>query len=234
MTDLSFSERLSALIDIVFSSPFFIILFSFMVLTIVVFSVYTSTKSKTSRLVFSVFYILILMFLFLKYGTLMINLFDSFMDEVFMAIYFPNLFTYICMVVITSIVMIITIISRKIRKFIRISTIFSFTVIQFLFILTLDFIGKYNISLFEKTSLYSNETLMILIQSSMAIFSCFVGLLIMNLIINLISSKVPNNVIEIGQKKEELDYLSDEDFYNGFINYTRKKQYQEYSNINRN
>lgn len=151
-----------------------------------------------------------------------------------MAIYFPNLITYVCMVVIMSLLMIITIISKKIKKFIKISTIFVFTVIEFLFILTIDLISKSNINLFDKTILYSNQTLMILIQASMAIFACFIGLLIINLVINLVNLKVPNTVIEINlSKKEELEYLSDEDYYNGFINYNRKKQYYEYSNINK-
>ena len=127
-----------------------------------------------------------------------------------------------------------TIINKKFKKFIRICNILSFTIIQFLFILTIDLISKSNIGLFEKTSLYSNQTLMILVQASMAIFACWVGLLIVNLVINLVSVRVPNNVIEIAPfKREELEYLSDEDYYNGFVNYNRKKQYQEYSNINK-
>ena len=205
-----------------------------MILTIIVFSVYSATKGKVSKIILTVSYGFILGFLIVRYGKLILQIFDTFVDQVFMAIYFPNLITYICMVVITSILMIMTIINKKFKKFIRICNILSFTIIQFLFILTIDLISKSNIGLFEKTSLYSNQTLMILVQASMAIFACWVGLLIVNLVINLVSVRVPNNVIEIAPfKREELEYLSDEDYYNGFVNYNRKKQYQEYSNINK-
>ncbi len=234
MADLSVLERLKVLVNIIFSSPFFITLFSFMILTIIVFSVYSATKGKVSKIILTVSYGFILGFLIVRYGKLILQIFDTFVDQVFMAIYFPNLITYICMVVITSILMIMTIINKKFKKFIRICNILSFTIIQFLFILTIDLISKSNIGLFEKTSLYSNQTLMILVQASMAIFACWVGLLIVNLVINLVSVRVPNNVIEIAPfKREELEYLSDEDYYNGFVNYNRKKQYQEYSNINK-
>ncbi len=234
MADLSVLERLKVLVNIIFSSPFFITLFSFMILTIIVFSVYSATKGRVSKIILTVSYGFILGFLIVRYGKLILQIFDTFVDQVFMAIYFPNLITYICMVVITSILMIMTIINKKFKKFIRICNILSFTIIQFLFILTIDLISKSNIGLFEKTSLYSNQTLMILVQASMAIFACWVGLLIVNLVINLVSVRVPNNVIEIAPfKREELEYLSDEDYYNGFVNYNRKKQYQEYSNINK-
>ena len=234
MADLSVLERLKVLVNIIFSSPFFITLFSFMILTIIVFSVYSATKGRVSKIILTVSYGFILGFLIVRYGKLILQIFDTFVDQVFMAIYFPNLITYICMVVITSILMIMNIINKKFKKFIRICNILSFTIIQFLFILTIDLISKSNIGLFEKTSLYSNQTLMILVQASMAIFACWVGLLIVNLVINLVSVRVPNNVIEIAPfKREELEYLSDEDYYNGFVNYNRKKQYQEYSNINK-
>lgn len=234
MQDLTISERLNALIDVIFSSPFFIILFSFMVLTAITFTVYSATKSKTSKIILTISYALSLSFLLIKYGKLILELFDTFIDQIFVAIYFPNLITYVCMVVITSLLMIATIISKKFKKFIRICNILAFTIIEFLFVLTIDLISKSNISLFDKTILYSNQTLMILIQASMAVFACWVGLLIVNLVISLVNLKVPNTVIEINPlKKEELEYLSDEDYYNGFINYNRKKQYQEYSNINK-
>lgn len=234
MQDLTISERLNALIDVIFSSPFFIILFSFMVLTAITFTVYSATKSKASKIILTISYALSLSFLLIKYGKLILELFDTFIDQIFVAIYFPNLITYVCMVVITSLLMIATIISKKFKKFIRICNILAFTIIEFLFVLTIDLISKSNISLFDKTILYSNQTLMILIQASMAVFACWVGLLIVNLVISLVNLKVPNTVIEINPlKKEELEYLSDEDYYNGFINYNRKKQYQEYSNISK-
>lgn len=233
MEDLTIFERLTALVNVVFSSPFFIILFTFMVLTTITLIVYNSTKSTTSKIVLTISYGLVFAILFVKYGKLIYDMFDSFIDQIFMAIYFPSLITYICMVVIMSLLMIMSIISKRIKKFIKICNIVAFTIIQFLFILIIDLISKSNISLFEKATFYSNQTLMILIQGSMAIFACFIGLLIVNLVISLISSKVPDTVIEITPSKEELEYISDEDFYNGFINYNRKKQYYEYSNINK-
>ncbi len=234
MENLTILERLQTLVDVIFSSPFFIILFSFMVLTIITFTVYDATKSKASKIILSISYAFTLSFLLIKYGKLILELFDTFIDQVFMAIYFPNLITYVCMVVIMSLFMIITIISKKVKKFIKVSTIFVFSIIEFLFILTIDLISKSNINLFDKTILYSNQTLMILIQSSMAIFACFIGLLIINLVINLVNLKAPNSEIELNLPHEEkLEYISDEEYYNGFINYNRKKQYYEYSNLNK-
>lgn len=231
MSDLSFLERFSAVSRVVFSSPFFIFLFAFMILTIVVFSVYGATKSKVSKIICFISYLLILSFLIIKYGKLILTLLDTFVDQIFVAIYFPNLITYICMVVVAILLMIFTIFTKKLKGFIRICNIFSFTVILFLFILTIDLINKSGLDVYDKTILYSNETLMILIQASMATFVVWVSLLIINLVITLFSVKVERNALIIDNQVTEVEYLSDEDYHESFVNYNQRKKYQEYLDI---
>ena len=71
------------------------------------------------------------------------------------------------------------ILRKEKSKFIVISNVMLFTISVLLFVLSIDIIVKGNIDIFEKTSIYNNETLMVLIQANTTVYLLwFITLLI--------------------------------------------------------
>ncbi len=187
MNELTILERIKSFINIIYTSPFFIFLFSFIVLTIITFTVYNATKSKLSKILLTISYALVLIYLFIEYGVLIYKYFNLFIERLFSVLYFQNLFTYICITLVTSVFMLLTIKNKKVKKFIRICTLLTLMATQLLFILSISISIKSNVMLFNKIIFNSNQVLMTLVQTSMLVLSCFIGLHIINLVLNLLN-----------------------------------------------
>ena len=139
---------------------------------------------------------------------------------------------------------IFTVVSKKISKFARYSNIFIFIVIEFLFVLTLDVIVSKNIDIYSKVAVYSNKTLIVLIQSSMGIFGLWVLVLIIDLIANGLLKKSKSNkkvVVKEEQKInvdcEKIGVVDDDDFnvsltnkgfQDSFVSKNKKQKYEKY------
>src|SRR5574344_1030579 len=166
MTDYSFFERLKILFGLIFSSPFFLALIVIFILTTVVLIGYNKLKNKYLKYGVAFGYFLIAILILIKYGSSILNLSDSLINQIFSFIYFPNIIAYICMMIITTLLLIMTLVNNKLHLFIKSCNIITFVIIEILFVLSLDVIVSNNIDIYTETSVYSNETLMILIQTS--------------------------------------------------------------------
>ena len=189
MEPLSFMERLKKLFDIILSSPFFLALLVIVVLTVVILIINHKIKDKLVRIISAVGYACIIVFIFIKYGSSVVSLFDNLVDSVFTTIYFPNLVSYICMMVVALLLLIRTIINNKLSIVVKISNISVFVILMFLLVLTLDIIVSSSVNIYNKVEIYSNETLTVLIQSSTMVFFIWVFLVLANLLVNYIVNR---------------------------------------------
>lgn len=241
MTEYSFWERISTIFDMVISSTFFISLLVIIILTIVILIVNSKVKSKIPKYLSALAYAVIMVYVIIKYGSYVLSINDSFVEKVFSAMYFPNLITYLCMMMVTIFILITTFISKNYSFVVKIGNIGSFSLMWFLFILILDVVKSNNIDIYDVTSIYSDGTLMILLQASTYIFFIWMGLLLMNLIVRKITfamehksnssnNRVTVNVSESDAIDEIRDY-SDAEFQNGYVNLEKKKKYDEYREI---
>ena len=246
MEQLTFFSRIKSLFQIIFSSPFFISLAIILVLTLIALVINSKTNSKIVKYIVLFSYLLIAIYLFIEYSGSVFKLSDNLVEKVFTVLYFPNLISYICMIIITILLIIFTIFNKKISKFARYANVFVFIVIEFLFVLTLDVIVSKNIDIYSKTAVYSNKTLIVLIQSSMGIFAIWIAVLIIDFIANALfnSSKKKKikttedkNIKKINVDTEKMGVIDQDDFnvaltnkgfQESFVNKSRKRKYEKY------
>lgn len=135
-------------------------------------------------------------------GILLLTYFEEFLKfinvlnkSIVMLINFPSLLQYTIIIFITLIIMIISILSKKINKVISRINIGVFIADLFIFFLLLDQINKSNIDLSNKVDIYSNRNLMVLFELSMIIFTIWLlGLIIYKICLILISKNNNNKV----------------------------------------
>lgn len=196
MNDMTFFERFIRVINIVLSSPFFIALLIIILLTIALLVFNVLVKKKWLKILVSVVYLGITIYIFIRYWDSAFSLSDALVDKIFTALYFPNYITYICMLIISVILFIMTMINKKLTKFAKIGNTFSFLAIGFLFILILDTVTKYDINVYDKTEVYASDTLLVLIQTSMGIF----GIWCLILLVDLTASTIVKHLKKKGEK----------------------------------
>jgi len=225
MTEYSFFERIGKIFEMIFSSSFFVALLIIIVLTIVILVINKKTDNLFAKIMAGLGYFLIALYIITRYGAYFFSLNDSFIDKVFSAMYFPNLITYICMLLISIFVLIICLLNKKYSFPFKIGNISCFSMIYFLLVLVLDTVKSNKIDVYDVKSIYSNETLMILLQASMYIFFIWMGILLINLVVNKITNKLDLNnekdkiiLLPSDQKFEDVKQLSDEEFNQGFNN----------------
>ena len=159
-------DRLKILFDLITSSPFFIALIVIFLLTTFVLILYKKLKNKVLKYVVAINYFIICLMIVIKYSKTILTLSDNLVDQIFTFFYFPNIIAYLCMIILAILLLIKVLLSHYKTGFIKIVSIISFFNILILFILSLDTIIKNNINIYEKTSVYQNETLTVLIQES--------------------------------------------------------------------
>ena len=242
MTEYSFWERISMIFSMIISSTFFISLVVIISLTIVILVVNNKVKSKFPKYLSALAYAVIVIYIMIKYGGYFLSINDSFVEKFFSAMYFPNLITYLCMMLITVFILITTFINKKSSFVLKVGNIMSFSIMWFLFVLVLDVVKKNEIDVYDITSIYSNESLMILLQASTYIFFIWMGLLLMNFIVRKISFAMDNknSSVSINQAVsyqvdnnsfDEISDYSNEDFKIGYIEAEKRKKYDEYREI---
>lgn len=200
MIRLSLFEKIKSLVDLVSSSYFFMfVLLVFILMSVYLFNTIKKDEIKTKKIY--VFAYSIIMFVTIAiYNSQIFDLFDYLMNNIFIILCFPNLASYILMIIILNIVMIKTVFSKNIKVYIKLINIISYSSIHFILILILDIINKNNINVYEQTSLYSNQELLNLVSLSVILF-------IVWLIINTILYFINKTNYQI--KNEPIIYKSD-------------------------
>ena len=238
MTEISFLDRIKTIFEMIFSSTFFISLFIVLILTIIILIVNSKIKSKIPKYFSILAYLIIMIFVFVKYGSYVLSINDSVVEKFFSAMYFPNLVVYLSMLLITLLLLAINFIYDKFSSVTKICNSFCFGIIWFFFVLILDLVKNEEINVYEITEIYSNETLMILLQASMYVFFVWVGILLMNLAVRKISdkldhkdsSKVSTVVVDTDQDEEIRNY-TDEEFQAGYLNQRQLSKNEEIKEI---
>lgn len=234
MEEFTFFERITRVLSMFLSSSFFIALFIIGVITVIIFLVSNKIdKEKRPFLYIGIgfVYIIVAILVFVKYGSGIVLIGDAFIEKLFTVIYFPNIISYMCMLIISMLIMIYTILNKKYSSFFRLCNLLSCLIIGLLTILIIDSIVTADINIYEKVSIYSNTNTMILIQSSMGVFTIWLSILIVNGIVNLITNRAfKKDDIYVDVDVTEVVPYTEQEYIDGYINYTKKKKYQEYLN----
>lgn len=219
MIRLSLFEKIKSLVDLVSSSYFFMfILFIFILISIYLFNTIKKDEIKTKK-TYVYIYSIIMFATMIIYNSQIFDLFDYLINNIFIILCFPNLATYILMILILNIVIIKTVFSKKVKKYVKLTNIIVYSSIHFILILILDIINKNNIDVYDQTSLYSNQELLNLVSITIIIFISWLIINIIIYFINKTNHQIKDNTI-IENKKEtqniQVNNVSNNTIYNNF------------------
>lgn len=191
MTYLSIIEKLKILFDTMMDFEFILV---FTVLLIVLTFLYIIKKLNTKKYIIMLLLSFIVVFgisIFSNYKTLS-NTFDNFFTIFFGNIYFPSIYVYISVLVISFISFIVSISNIMLNKIYKIVNSVMFVINNLLFVIILNIIAKNNIDIFSINSLYTNTSLVAILELSMGLFILWVFTLITIYVTNTICIRISN------------------------------------------
>lgn len=246
MEPISMIDRLKMLLQIITDSPFFVMIFLASIFTLIILIINVKTKKRIIKSISAVIYILIISFVFYKYGKPILLLGDTVIDKIFTVMYFPSAISYTCMIVLSILFLIYVFVDKKISKASKYISTTCFVFILFLFILTLDTIISEQIDITSKVSIYESSALVILIQSSTICFFVWLISLFIIMVVNLLDKRyidqldpkkynkdafnklrVEKNFDNKDLKKskvEDIKLLSESEFKTSFNKYKKTKE----------
>lgn len=186
-------EKLNVLLAIIKSSPFFLTCFivGLFIISFVALDFKTTKKVRGKLMLLCL--VATIGFIIYKYYNYLLSISDNLVEEIFMALYFPNLAVYSIIILITNICLFSSLINKKTKNSYKVANIFSCVLIDFLFILILETIIKNKIDVYETLTVYSNKELLILIELSTAIYTAW--LLVIGFM-KLVDKTVRKEVVE--------------------------------------
>ena len=181
MNNFSFIEKLDVLMKLVSSSYLFLGAMIVCILLLALLIIFTVLNKKVNKWVFIIISSFLGILLLINYRGIIVKVLDIILDSVFMALYFPNLPIYSSIIFIANFFFVIGIFSKKKTKLQKISNIINAVILDFLLILIIDVVTKNNINIYDEVNLYTNSTLLVLLELSTGIF---VSWILINLFIS--------------------------------------------------
>ena len=201
MNQLSFFDKIQVLFQLLFSSPIIIGIFAFSMILMIMLFFYSRLNKKIVKYVFIGLYIVIIGFAIIKYGSYFLTSLDSFVTLFMANIYFPIIPVYIVIMLISFIIMIITLSSRKKSRVVKIINTVFFTLIQMLFAVFIYIVESNDIDLSSNTGLYTNDQTMTLLELGMGLF--FIWMVILLVIFYL---KKADKIFKVKKNVEQEDF----------------------------
>lgn len=226
MEDITFFERIKLLFSLISSSPFFVIILFLLIAATLTLVLSKKSNNRNLKIIVTVLYFISFILIIFNYGSSFTKFFDNLVTKLFTYLYFPSIIAYLCLMIIGILILVKMILRKEKSKFIVISNVMLFTISVLLFVLSIDIIVKGNIDIFEKTSIYNNETLMVLIQANTTVYLIWFITLLIKYLANKLIKKLDYEEIPKEDKEEikEVRYLTDEEFDTSFENYKKKHE----------
>ena len=199
MIPMSITEKLKTLFGIISSSTFFLIALIISVILLITIIISLKKFKKIGKKLFIISWIVVVIVLLVRYYEYIFQLADSFIENIFMAIYFPNLAVFTMALIINNAMLYTSILKRSLDMIYRIIWITSAILTNFLFVLILDIVVSSKIDIYTASSVYSNKNLFVLLEINMAIFTVSIILTIICFVIKKITRDKKSNITNINE-----------------------------------
>lgn len=174
MADFSIFEKLKIVFTTILSTPLFCISALLGIALIILMIICIIKKKKLPKWIYIVGWALVLLFIALRYTKLVPTFLDNLVDTFLKFLYFPSLGLYVFVVVISNIIFIILNVQKTTRKSYRLASLICAITLNVLFILVAGVMTANKIDIKTEINLYTNPTLLVLLQISMALFVIFI------------------------------------------------------------
>lgn len=115
---------------------------------------------------------------------------DSLIDHLFTSIYFPSTYVYLFILMMVDVVTIVSLFNPRGEKIYKTIHGIFFVMINFVLTIILEMIAKNDIDIFSKESLFSNTSLVTLLEFSMSLFILWLIIMIVVYVVNIITEHV--------------------------------------------
>lgn len=197
MKYLSIIEKFKILFDTLMSFKFIFILIILMLILTILF-ICKKMSNKKYVIFMSLSMVLTFIISIVKNHKILSNTFDNFTTIFFNGIYFPSIYIYISVLIVILLAFITSILNSKKKKIYKIINSVTFIINNIFFIIILNIIAKNNINVFEISSLYTNKSLVAILELNMGLFILWITTLSIIYITNIICDKITSkkNVTE--------------------------------------
>ena len=210
MTYLSIIEKLKILFNMMLDNKL-VLIFSIAISAIsLLYFIKVISYKKSISLILIALIITLITSISTNYKVLS-KTFDNFMTILFSNIYFPSIYVYLVILLISMIVFIVSLFNTILKKSYKIVNNIFFIMNSILFIIIINIIAKNKLDVFSNT-MYSNINLVSILEINMIIFLLWIGSLIVIYTTDVISVKLVNKKVN---KKEVT--TSGIEVYNSFI-----------------
>lgn len=232
MQRLTLAKVFEELVALISSDVIYALLF-FIFLLLALYFMFSKKINKKEKRVIQIIFIIVLACLIFNYSTSFLSFLDYMMNKIFLVIYFPNLATYVVMVLIATGIFFSSLFSQKMNLIIRNINIGVYTLILYFLFLLGRVVTEQNIDVYSDLAIYQNEEMLVLIEITMILFSLWVlGLGVYKLIKILINRKNKQQVKE--EFKEVSNKVNDEILIDGFTKEEYKLLSQYLQEIKKN
>ena len=214
MSKMSLIDKLNIFLEVSKTSKLFIVVLIALVILAFIFFRTNKKNAKTSKKIYLIVYIFVLLFVIISFNKSLASIFDYMMNNLFIAIYFPNLAIYFAAIIATNIILWISIFNFKTDKLIKNINIIVYCLMNYLLVLILSIINTEKLDVFTQTSVYGNKQAQALIELSSGLFIIWIIFLIIYKIIRIYQNRnktslekaiieekrsrvLPNNITEI-------------------------------------
>lgn len=206
MKYLSIIEKFKILFDTLMSFKFIFILIILMLILTILF-ICKKMSNKKYVIFMSLSMVLTFIISIVKNHKILSNTFDNFTTIFFNGIYFPSIYIYISVLIVILLAFITSILNSKKKKIYKIINSVTFIINNIFFIIILNIIAKNNINVFEISSLYTNKSLVAILELNMGLFILWITTLSIIYITNIICDKITSkkNVTEETLAKDVTD-----------------------------
>lgn len=189
MRYLTLLEKLKILIDVLMTFKFILVLIAIMLILTILF-IFKKLSNKKYTILMSLSILLTLIISIIGNYKTLFKTFDNFTTIFFNGIYFPSIYIYLSVLLVVAVAFITSILSIKKKKVYKIINSIAFILNNIFFIIVLNIIAKNSINVFEISSLYTNSSLVAILELNMGLFILWIVSLSVAYITNTICDKI--------------------------------------------
>lgn len=189
MRYLTLLEKLKILIDVLMTFKFVLVLIAIMLILTILF-IFKKLSNKKYTILMSLSILLTLIISIIGNYKTLFKTFDNFTTIFFNGIYFPSIYIYLSVLLVVAVAFITSILSTKKKKVYKIINSIAFILNNIFFIIVLNIIAKNSINVFEISSLYTNSSLVAILELNMGLFILWIVSLSVAYITNTICDKI--------------------------------------------
>ena len=174
MSKLTLWKKLAIFWQVSKSSYLFLIVLAVLLILGFIFLTTNKRNVKRRKLAYIISSAIILVLMVVFYHGSLANIFDYMMNNLFIAIYFPNLAIYFAAIIIMNIILWVSLFSFKTSGIIKKVNVVIYILMNYLLALLISVINSNKLDVFNQTSIYGNNDARALIELSSFVFVIWV------------------------------------------------------------